>query len=143
MNKFSKITGLLAVTTAAVGTVLLLSTPANARSTLSEVCHGSSRLEVESCCASWVEENGRPFFWFASSKSCGAPVVCVSSAQKKKTLTSAIVIPPKKVKEIDCQIEASADPFQGGGHSPSNPPTPPPTPTPAPTPPPADPEVPR
>lgn len=136
MNKFSKMAGMLAVATAAIGTVLLLSTHAIARSTLRETCHGSTISKVENCCDAWVAENGRPFLWLGSHKSCGAKVVCGSVAPNSRIQTSAIVIPPKKA--IVCQIVASMDHSDGRSHAPSNPP-----PQTRPTPPPAEPEVPR
>ena len=96
MNGLLKMTGILAVATAVVGTVLLVSSPAKAQSTMRVTCHGSSKQKVERCCDTWVKQNGRSFWLFESRSSCGGIVVCATAAPMLKTPTSVIVIPPKK-----------------------------------------------
>ena len=134
MNGFFKMTGFLTVATAVVGAVLIASAPTKAQSTMRVTCHGTSKQKVEHCCDAWIKQNGRPFLLFGSRSSCGGVVACAAAAPKLKTLTSAIVIPPKKI--IDCKIKAPADFSDGGNHSSHNPP-------PAPPAPPVEQEVPR
>ena len=103
MNRFSKMTALVAVAGASLGAALLLSAPAQAQGSMAVKCHGSSKLIVEHCCDTWIKQNGRPQWMWDSNSSCGGVAACATAAPKS-ALSPTFVISPKR-KKNPCGIE--------------------------------------
>ena len=117
---FNTRSAILALAVSAVSGIAVSSFAGTANAALLDQCHMGTKNQVISCCNSYVQQHGKPFWMSQSRSSCATAVVCYGQPSKRGLADVAYFKKPL------CKLE-SIETDNPGKSPPGDVPPPPPT----------------